>query len=106
MREHRRNGKLTPKVKTAVRKLMLPNASSPVIALTAEFQRLAQEIRDATFAKDDASFAVSLLSDDWVLSDSAAVYAELGLNSPMLRVCRGPSFERQKKSKNNKIFFL
>jgi hypothetical protein len=74
-----------------------PKTSVEVRGFTAQYKRLEKQIADALFARDEASFAVDLLSDDWVFSRSKS-YPTLDVNSPMFRVCAVPSAEREERS--------
>ena len=74
-----------------------PKTSVELRAFTAQYKGLEKEIAAAEFAKDEASFAVDLLSDDWVFSRSKSCPG-LDVNSPMLRVCAIPSAEREVRS--------
>jgi hypothetical protein len=73
--------------KKAIRK---PPASS-VVSQTTEYKRLLRVVADAESAKADASFAVHLLSDDWVTKSASLV----GTNSPMVLVRDIPSDVRE-----------
>jgi hypothetical protein len=67
-----------------------PKTSVELRAFTAHYKRLEKQIADAKFAKDEASFAVDLLSDD----SRSKSYPTLDVNSPMFRVCAVPSAEQ------------
>ncbi len=71
-----------------------PKTSVEVRGFTAQYKGLEKQIADALFARDDASFAVDLLSDD----SRSKSCPELDVNSPMFRVCGIPSAERERRS--------
>ncbi len=71
--------------------------------ITDKMIRLEHKIRATTAALDEASHAVEVLSDKWVLSDAAAWGQKAGIQLPSIRVCSVPGPERQKRADAAKV---
>ena len=70
---------------------MQPDSSALVEDYTAMYRGLRRVVADAESAKADATFAVDMLSDDWVTKSASLV----GTNSPMVLVRDIPSDVRE-----------
>ena len=71
--------------------------------ITDKMNTLEHKIRATTATLDEASHAVEVLSDKWVLSDAAAWGQKAGIQLPSIRVCSVPSSERQKRANAAKV---
>ncbi len=71
--------------------------------ITDKMNGLEHKIRATTATLDEASHAVEVLSDKWVLSDAAAWGQKAGIQLPSIRVCSVPSSERQKRANAAKV---
>ncbi len=71
--------------------------------ITDKMIRLEHKIRATTATIDEASHAVEVLSDKWVLSDAAAWGQKAGIQLPSIRVCKVPGPERQKRANAVKV---
>ena len=83
-----RSNKLTPKVSNANFSKVYTTRSRDY---TTMYRRLRQTVAESESAKADATFAVDLLSDDWVTKSASLV----GTNSPMVLVRDIPSDVRE-----------
>ena len=89
-----RSNKLTPKVSNANFSKVDYTTRSRLEDYTTMYRRLRRTVAESESAKADASYAVYLLSDDWVTKSASLV----GTNSPMVLVRDIPSDERKRYS--------